>query len=139
MSVVFPGFSRANLVSGSPLNQIPRLCGQFYWHQVYNAISSGAPALFVAMFDEMDEGTAMFKLAANQQQLPVGAKLVALDADGCSLPGDWYLKLGGETGRMLRGQIPLSPQIPVQTSLPVPAATTEGNHKPPAGPESTGD
>jgi hypothetical protein len=115
MPVVYPGFSRANLTPGSPLNQIPRMCGQFYWHQVYNAISAGAPALFVAMFDEMDEGTAMFKQAATQQQLPEGANLVPLDADGCSLPSDFYLKLGGATGEMLRGQISLSLQLPVQT------------------------
>ncbi len=113
LPVVFPGFSWTNLNQG-PLNDIPRQCGAFYWHQVYNTIASGAEMLFVAMFDEVDEGTAMFKLAPTRDQLPVGAKLLSLDADSCTLPSDWYLRLGGETGKMLRGEIRLTPEIPIQ-------------------------
>lgn len=113
MPVVFPGFSWTNLNQG-PFNDIPRRCGAFYWHQVYNAISAGSKMMFVAMFDEVDEGTAMFKLAPTQDQLPAGAKLVPLDADGCSLPSDWYLQLGGATGQMLRGEIKLTPEIPIR-------------------------
>ena len=70
--------------------------------------------IYVAMFDEVDEGTAMFKLATSQDQIPAGAKMVTLNMDGCSLPSDWYLKLGGETGKMLRGEIPLSATIPIR-------------------------
>jgi hypothetical protein len=114
MPVIFPGFSWSNLFPDSPLNAIPRQCGKFYWRQAYNVVSAGAPMIFVAMFDEVDEGTAMFKLAPTTDQLPVGAKLVPLDADGCELPSDWYLQLGGETGRMLRGEIPLDSKIPIQ-------------------------
>ncbi len=114
MPVIFPGFSWSNLFPGSPANQIPRQCGRFYWRQAYNVISAKAPVVFVAMFDEVDEGTAMFKLAATKDQLPVGANLVSLDADGCNLPSDWYLRLGGETGKMLRGEIPLTRDIPIQ-------------------------
>jgi len=113
MPVIFPGFSWANLMPNSPTNQIPRRCGEFYWRQAYNAIRSGARTIFVAMFDEVDEGTAMFKLVASQEQLPAGGYLVSLDVDGCALPSDWYLRLGGETGKMLRGEIPLSAQLPI--------------------------
>ncbi len=113
LPVVFPGFSWSNLNQGT-FNDIPRRCGTFYWHQVFNAVAAGSRTLFVAMFDEVDEGTAMFKLAPTKDQLPVGTTLVSLDADGCTLPSDWYLQLGGQTGRLLRGEIPLSADMPIK-------------------------
>ena len=57
--VVWPGLSGRAM----PLNAIPRDGGRFYWRQVYEAVSAGADALYVASFDGMDDGTAMFKLA----------------------------------------------------------------------------
>jgi hypothetical protein len=107
---VSPGFSWYNLGKvefggGPPLNQIPRQKGAFYWSQISGAIQSGARMLYVAMFDEMDEGTAIFKCA---NQLPVGPKLC--DYEG--LPTDHYLWLTGEAGRMLRGEIPVASQLP---------------------------
>ena len=62
MPVIFPGFSWHNLNAG-PLNQIPRNGGTFYWQQAYDAIAAGCTMIYGAMFDEMDEGTAMLKLA----------------------------------------------------------------------------
>jgi len=113
MPVVWPGFSWHNLFPDYPLNQIPRDGGHFYWRQVYNAITAGATMLYVAMFDEVDEGTAMFKLAPTAQQIPVEGFFVPLNIDGYALPSDWYLRLGGETGKALRGEIPLSAQLPL--------------------------
>lgn len=124
MPVIFPGFSWHNLYPDYPLNAIPRQCGKFYWGQAYNVVSAGAPMVFVAMFDEVDEGTAMFKLAPTADLLPVGAKLVPLNADGCDLPSDWYLQLGGETGRMLRGEIPLTKNIPIESGTVPPTPST---------------
>ena len=72
MPVVFPGFSWHNLHGGAS-NQIPRRGGAFYWRQVWNAVGAGATMLKTAMFDEVDEGTAMFKLAPTAAQLPTGA------------------------------------------------------------------
>ncbi len=113
MPVVWPGFSTSNLIKGRPKNEVPRNRGTFYWRQVYNAISMGADMLFVAMFDEVNEGTAMFKLVATRQELPPEDYLLPLDVDGYSIPNDWYLALGRETGKMLRGEILLSPEIPI--------------------------
>ena len=118
MPVIWPGFSWHNLYNDSSFNQIERQGGNFYWRQVYNTISSGAKMIYVAMFDEVDEGTAMFKLVAESDQLPVDATLVSLDVDGYKLPSDWYLQLGGETGSMLRGEIPLSQQMPIELAAP---------------------
>ena len=65
------------------------------------------------MFDEVDEGTAMFKLAKTASDLPAGVSMVPLDNDGTSLPSDWYLRLAGEANRMLRGEVPLQSTIPI--------------------------
>ena len=51
--------------------------------------------LYSAMFDEVDEGTALFKVLPRHQDLPRGTTLLALDADGCSLESDYYLKMAG--------------------------------------------
>jgi hypothetical protein len=112
LPVVFPGFSLHNL-NGGPLNQIPRQGGAFYWRQVHNAVASGCTMIYGAMFDEMDEGTAMFKLAPASAQLPAQGTFVPLDIDGVKLPGDWYLRLANEAGKMLRGEIPLQSTMPI--------------------------
>ena len=69
--------------------------------------------LKTAMFDEVDEGTAMFKLAPTAAKLPTGASLVPLDVDGRALPSDFYLRLGGAATAMLRGDLPVAPTLPV--------------------------
>jgi hypothetical protein len=119
MPVIFPGFSWANLMRArSPThkalpNEIPRRCGDFYWRQVFNAISGGASMIYNAMFDEVDEGTAMFKMVPNQNALPIGADYIALDADGCALPSDWYLQLAGKATLALKTGGPISPDLPL--------------------------
>ena len=69
--------------------------------------------IYIAMFDEVDEGTAMFKLAPTSAQLPAQGSFVPLNIDGENVPSDWYLRLAGEAGRLLRGEIPLSPVRPI--------------------------
>lgn len=88
-----------------PLNQVPRQKGRFYWNLISGAIDAKAMMLYVAMFDEMDEGTAIFKCSNNP---PAGVKLC--DYEG--MPTDYYLWLTGEAGKMLRGEIPFTRQIP---------------------------
>jgi hypothetical protein len=115
LPVIFPGFSWYNLEDGTyPLNQIPRLGGTFYWEQAYNAISAGCTMLYGAMFDEMNEGTAMLKMVPNTSGLPVQCSLVPLNSDGyTTLPSDWYLRLADQASQMLRGDIPLQSHIPI--------------------------
>jgi hypothetical protein len=112
MPVVFPGFSWHNL-NGAALNQIPRRGGAFYWRQVYNAVQAGSTMLYGAMFDEVDEGTAFFKVAPTQAALPAQGTFVAWDADGARLPSDWYLQLAGAATRTLRGELQLSATLPL--------------------------
>jgi hypothetical protein len=112
MPVIFPGFSWHNL-TGGPLNDFPRNGGTFYWRQAYNAVSAGCSMIYGAMFDEVDEGTAMFKMAPTPNELPVQGTFVPLNIDGQNLPNDWYLRLANEAGKMLRGEIPLRSQMPI--------------------------
>ena len=112
MPVIFPGFSWHNLFPASPLNHIPRNAGNFYWRQAYNAVSAGCTMVYGAMFDEVDEGTAMFKLAPSAAELPVQGTFVPLNIDGTELPSDWYLRLGGAATRMLRGDSAVSRSRP---------------------------
>jgi hypothetical protein len=96
MPVVFPGFSWRNMNRDSAINQIPRRGGRFWWRQVEQALGVGNTMLYGAMFDEVDEGTAMFKLATTAEEVPADASIVTLDADGEALPSDWYLQLSRE-------------------------------------------
>lgn len=113
--VVFPGFSWTNLYPDDEggLNKIPRNGGKFLWRQFYNAVDAGCNMVYIAMFDEVDEGTAIFKLAEDKSQIPTTGKFVTLDMDGYDLPSDWYLRLAGEATKMLRGDIPLTDEIPI--------------------------
>jgi hypothetical protein len=112
LPVIFPGFSWTNL-NGGPLNQIPRNGGNFYWRQAYNAVLSGCTMIYGAMFDEVDEGTAMYKLAPTTAQLPAQGTFVPLNTDGYNLNSDWYLRLADQAGKMLRGEIPKTSTIPI--------------------------
>jgi hypothetical protein len=113
MPVIFPGFSWANLKKNGLYNDIPRNGGKFYWRQVRNAVAANCTMLYGAMFDEVDEGTAMYKLAPTAADVPVQGTFVTLDADGYELDSDWYLRLADQAGKMLRGEIPVQIQIPI--------------------------
>ncbi|HWI58290.1 MAG TPA: glycoside hydrolase family 71/99-like protein, partial [Bacillota bacterium] len=112
LPVIFPGFSWTNLNNG-PFNQIRRNGGNFYWRQAYNAVRSGCTMVYGAMFDEVDEGTAMFKCAPTAAQLPAQGTFVPLNIDGYNLGSDWYLRLADQAGKMLRGEIPVTSTIPI--------------------------
>lgn len=104
--LVFPGFSWRNM-KGQNTTQIPRNKGSFLWKQISGAIESGAQMIYVAMFDEMDEGTAIFKCVT---EAPVGdSKFVTIEP---GLKSDYYLWLVGKGGMMLNRKIPFSKEIP---------------------------
>jgi hypothetical protein len=63
--------------------------------------------MYVAMFDEMDEGTCIFKVDNNP---PSGGGSSFLNYEG--LPSDYYLWLTGNGTKMLRKEIPLSETMP---------------------------
>jgi hypothetical protein len=108
MPVISPGFSWYNLMTnrGHPeqavLNQTRRDCGRFMWHQISNLLGAHSTTLYAAMFDEVDEGTALFPTVTRSDHLPAGAKMVYLNEDGCALPDDWYLRIVGKATGYLR-------------------------------------
>jgi hypothetical protein len=106
LPVIFPGFSWHNMQPTYPLNQIPRVGGQFLWDQVKATVATAhANMLYIAMFDEVDEGTAIFKVTNNPPR-PGGVDMfVTPDFDGYPLPSDEYLWLTGQAGKALRGEI----------------------------------
>jgi hypothetical protein len=117
LPVVYPGFSFHNLYPNQPFNTIPRLGGTFLWHQMYNAVAAGSQMVYIAMFDEVDEATAIFKLAENDSQTPTRGKFLTLDVDsGYAVPNDWYLQLAGTAakllsdGRLLPKEMPGTPE-----------------------------
>ena len=114
MPVIFPGFSWHNLNRNSPQNQIPRLGGKFLWRPAKNAIDSGAQMLKIAMFDEVNEGTAMFKAVSRRDQAPTPGYWLTLDADGENLPSDHYLKLAGEITKAVHRKQKLPDAILIQ-------------------------
>jgi len=126
MPVIFPGFSWANLKKDAKPNQIPRQGGRFIWRQAVNARQSGAAMLKIAMFDEVNEGTAVFKLAARPEDAPEQGYWLTLDADGQTLPSDWYLRLSGEITRIFHGDaaprstLPQDPGPPWVAKKPAP-------------------
>ncbi len=106
--VVYPGFSWHNL-HGGELDSIPRLGGRFLWAQVVAAKQAGAEMIYVAMFDEVDEGTAIFK-CSNEPPVGEGVKFTSYHG----LPADHYLWLTGQAGKLLRGEIPVTGELPAK-------------------------
>ena len=110
---VCPGFSWHNLSrfefpnDVKPSGSIPRQGGRFYWQQMSTAMLAGAEMIYVAMFDEVNEGTAIFKCTDNPPVSDI-AKFVNMDGR----PSDWYLWLTGEAAKMLRKEKPLSFNMP---------------------------
>lgn len=112
--IVYPGFtwhnlSREELKPVRPLGAIPRHKGRFYWDLIQTSISAGAKMLYVAMFDEIDEGTAIMKCSNNP---PCGETTAFIDYEG--MPTDHYLWLTGQGAKMLRGDMPLSKTMPTR-------------------------
>jgi hypothetical protein len=106
LPVVFPGFSWHNQNPRFPVNSIPRLGGKFLWAQYVAAKKAGATMVYQAMFDEVDEGTAIYKCT---NDAPVGdSKFATFEG----LPSDHYLKLVGAASKMMRDDGPPAEEMP---------------------------
>jgi len=108
--IVCPGFSWKNMRKNDPsivYDAIPRMGGNFLWNQMTTVINAGAEMIYVAMYDEIDEGTAIMKVSDNP---PNSDKDHFIDNDGA--PSDQYLWITGQAAKMLRKEIPVSLEMP---------------------------
>jgi F5/8 type C domain-containing protein len=94
-----------------------RAHGDFMWRQFYNMVRLGAQGIYISMFDEYNEGNQIAKTAETQAFVPAGSGFLALDEDGTACSADYYLRLTGDGGRMLKGQLALTPVRPTQPVL----------------------
>jgi hypothetical protein len=113
--VVFPGFAWSNWNGGSR-NQIPRNRGELMWQQVYNIKNMGLKNMYIAMFDEYDEGTAIAKAADSYFDCPVDQYFLTNSADGTYLSSDFYLRVAGKATRVMKGLDPLTANVPIPYS-----------------------
>jgi hypothetical protein len=98
-----------------------RAHGDFMWRQFYNMVRLGAQGIYISMYDEFNEGNQIVKTAESQAWIPTNSGLFGLDEDGTACSSDYYLRLTGDGGRMLKGQIALTatrPTPPVVNSGP---------------------
>jgi hypothetical protein len=122
--LIYPGGSAFNREKKSPPGKIlDRMKGDFIWAQFARARQISAQSVFIAMFDEIDEGTAIFKVT----NAPPSQHWFR-DYEG--LPSDCYLCYTGQGGKMMRGEIPLTttkPDCPkmTQASIPEPVSPAE--------------
>jgi hypothetical protein len=100
-----------------------RAHGDFMWRQFYNMVRAGVQGIYISMFDEYNEGNQIAKTAESQAWTPANSGMLALDEDGTACSSDYYLRLTGDGGRMLKGQIALTATRPTQ---PVLSGTTPG-------------
>lgn len=109
--LAFPGFSWKNM-NGQQAKAIDREEGDFFWKQVAGAKAANASMLYIAMFDEMNEGTSIFK-CATKSKLPLnpGGSFVEIDD---SLGSDYYLWLAGQAANWFHGKSGYSDAKPIR-------------------------
>ena len=124
MPVIWPGFSNGNKSVGEHTiigghNKVPRDNGAFIWHQLGIIKSLGVKSALISSFDNLNDGTAMFKLVAQSEALPalkeeelnMGYQMMALDVDGHQVGSDQYLKLSEMIGAVIRDNTPFGQTV----------------------------
>jgi len=87
----------------APWGDNPRLHGDLLWEQFKNINSLGLNTAYIAMWDEVSEGTQLIKSAEDSSMAPTRGWFQTLDADRIHISSDFYLKLAGAGGAMLKG------------------------------------
>lgn len=110
--IFIPVINPGTHIAGPPpilpkLPTVPRRMGNYLWEQFVAASKTGViNSVFVAMFDEINEGTQIMKVTNYPPtQFPF------LTYHGAT--SDYYLRLVGVGGRMLKKHIPIPDVIPI--------------------------
>ena len=117
---IYPGTSFFNS-NGTAKNLIPRQHGDFLWAQFATLRSQEVRTAYVAMFDELNEATSIFKCAQDTSMQPADQWYLPLDADGVQVSSDFYLRLVKNGGQMLKGAIPYQATHTTPFVMPVAA------------------
>jgi len=68
--------------------------------------------MHISIFDEFNEGNQVAKTAEDASMIPAGSSFVTLDEDGTACSSDYYMRLSGDGGKMLKGDIQLTATRP---------------------------
>lgn len=113
--IAYPGYSYRD---DNKINFIKRYAGKFMSAQTDAYLKvQGATFYYIAMFDEVQEGTAIYKFAANERESAAGATFVTASIDGVDCPGDMYLTLAGQYAAAAKGG-PTPPPPPPMPPTP---------------------
>lgn len=102
---VSPGI-REKILHGNNY-EIPREGGLYFWDMARAALEAGSESLYLGMFDEIDEGTQLFKINNNP---PFYSNNLSFTDYGNN-PEDHYLWLAGEATRALKGEFTITPSF----------------------------
>jgi hypothetical protein len=115
--IAYAGYSYRD---SNKINFIKRHAGKFFKAQTDAFLNlKGASFYYIAMFDEVQEGTAIYKFAANEKESAAGRTFVTASIDGVDCPGDLYLKMAGQYAAAAKGG-PTPPTPPSPSPPPSP-------------------
>jgi len=113
---VKPGFSWANLkhlpTGDTSVAYTPREGGRFYWNLLSKAAQAGVDRLFVGMFDEYDEGTAIMPMSDDPPPTPSRPGVAATFYNGTRPDSD------GESVLLPTVEVPLGDIPPGKKTAP---------------------
>lgn len=95
---VWPGFSWRNIYPDAD-DTVERRGGEFLRRQIDACIDAGCRSIYISMFDEVNEGTAIMKLA---RDVPVPSSRGIFTPQEDGVPADINLIIAGEASKRLK-------------------------------------
>ena len=115
--LIFPGFAWSQWKPGNTVNDYPRQEGRFAWEQFKSINNAGIKNLYLAMFDEYDEGTAWMKNATDFTEIPTNQYFLTASADGYWLSSDYQLRVAKQMSLVMKGTETFTANLSIPHSL----------------------
>lgn len=126
---VWPGFSWRNLKRLANNDYFSRNGGQYYWDYIHLALNTGFDQIFIGMFDEYDEATAILPMSNDHPSetfsytdpdtgatSQIGGFVDNNETNAGTSPF-WWLRLSGAAKDVLDGKLSLSSTMPLESQL----------------------